>query len=163
MFRTKLAAPSMAVGLSAALVAVCALHLASAAEPAKSKVAAPAPAAAPATPTPAASEKVVRDHITKVSQAGWFGQDDPVAKKMWNLKLTKVHTDKITQIGADTSFVCADFDDKSGEKLDLDFFIKAKVGSPDLSIDKIVVHKVGGKPRFMYVKDEKGTWKQVAP
>ena len=74
------------------------------------------------------------------------------------LNLTRIHNDKISRLGPKTAFVCADFTDRNGETVDLDFFLTNNNGTYE--INKIDIHKVQGKERYTYV-EQKGVWQQV--
>lgn len=77
--------------------------------------------------------------------------DDKLGKD-WDLRVVKVHKDRIVQLGKNQFFACSDFKSvKIGEKdkLDLDFFATK---NPDGSwtIDKALIHKVNGVPRYTW-------------
>lgn len=108
-----------------------------------------------------AVEKDLRAYIDTESNRneGKFAVKDDEANKTRELSLDKIHTDKIVQLDDGTSFVCADFKDASGEKVDLDFFLKPDASGGVQKVDRIQVHKVNGKPRYTYVKRD-GKWVQ---
>lgn len=79
---------------------------------------------------------------------------DDKLNKDWQLKLIKVHKDRIVSLDAEGKrlFACSDFKSvKKGDpgKVDLDFYA---VKNPDgsLTIDKTLIHKVNGEPRYTY-------------
>lgn len=95
---------------------------------------------------------VVEDHVAKkaAAEGGAFGIKDDKLGKEWALKLVGVHKKRIVNLGGNSFFACADFKTVSGEKakLDLDFY--ATKGPEGWKIDKTVIHKVDGKPRYTY-------------
>ena len=97
-------------------------------------------------------EKVVKEYVKGESAktAGAFVVKDDVLNKDWKLKLVRIHTKKIVSLGGDRWFACADLKETEGAKtpVDLDFFV-AKADEK-WAIEKVVVHKVDGKPRFLY-------------
>ncbi|MBI2119026.1 MAG: hypothetical protein HYT97_05305 [Elusimicrobia bacterium] len=98
-------------------------------------------------------EKIVKDYVDQASAktGGVYTIKDEVANKEWNLTLIKVHKSKICMLQANkVCFACADFQEVNGKsKLDLDFYAdKAEDGT--ISINKVLIHKVNGKPRFTY-------------
>ena len=75
------------------------------------------------------------------------------------LKLLKIHMDRLTGIGNDTYFACADFQASNGKVYDLDIFMNGK--TPDnLDVSEIIVHKEEGVQRYGW-REEKGVWVQV--
>jgi len=89
---------------------------------------------------------------------GWLKVDDPVQQKTLQLKLEKVHDDRLSQIKPDTYFACADFVEKDGTKYDIDIFMQGKTKS-DLQNTEVSVHKVNGKERYTWF-EENGVWKK---
>jgi hypothetical protein len=89
---------------------------------------------------------------------GWIEVDDPVQKKALHLKLEKVHEDRLSGIGKDVYFACADFVEKDGTKYDIDVFMKGKT-KDDLQNTEVSVHKVNGKERYTWF-EENGIWKK---
>ena len=103
-------------------------------------------------------EKVVKDYIDSEAKKtnGVYTLRDDAANKDRKLKLLKVHKNKICMLDqGKTCFACADFRDLgSKDKLDLDFYYK-KAEDGSLTIDKVLIHKLNGKPRFTYDKENK--------
>ena len=89
---------------------------------------------------------------------GWLKVDDPVAGKTLQLKLEKVHDDRLSQVGPQVYFACADFAEKDGTKYDIDVFMQGK-SKDDLRETEVSVHKVNGKERYTWF-EENGTWKK---
>lgn len=137
--------------------------------PAAGQTAAPAPAQADAPPAKPAAKparkaltkkelrkefaKVVEGHIEAESAktGGAFAVQDDTLGKQWRLKLDFVHKNKIVSLGDDRYFACADFKTAEGgkEKVDLDFFVK-RLDDGTFVFEKVQVHKVAGKPRYLY-------------
>jgi hypothetical protein len=80
---------------------------------------------------------------------GKFMVSDEALKKDWGLKLLRIHKHKIARLSENSFFACADFKETEGKgKVDLDFYVsKSDAG---WKVDKVLVHKVDGKPRFTY-------------
>ena len=89
---------------------------------------------------------------------GWLKVDDPVQHKTLELKLEKVHEDRLSQVKPDVYFACADFVEKDGTKYDIDVFMQGK-SKDDLQETEVSVHKVNGKERYTWFEDN-GTWKK---
>jgi hypothetical protein len=98
----------------------------------------------------------------KATQSGGrFAVNDELSEQTRQLKLKKIHTEKIMEMRDGTSFVCADFTDATGELVDVDFFMQpSSTGTVD-QVTQVQIHKVNGKQRFTYVLDE-GKWLQKA-
>lgn len=101
-------------------------------------------------------EKVVKDYVVSEAQktGGVYTIHDDVANKDWKLELVKVHKNKICMLQEGRQcFACADFKEVGGKnKIDLDFYAnKAEDGV--ITMEKVLIHKVNGKPRFTYDKN----------
>jgi hypothetical protein len=92
------------------------------------------------------------------SNGGWLKVNDPVEGKTLQLKLEKVHDDRLSQVKPDVYFACADFVEKDGTKYDIDIFMQGK-SKDDLQNTDVSVHKVNGKERYTWY-EENGTWKK---
>ena len=122
----------------------------------------PAEPAPPAKIEPKAEKKRKKELIKKYSAAveshieaeseeagGGFPVHDHEGRKDWSLVLDHIHKNKIVELGDDTFFACADFDEEEGkQKLDLDFYVK-KEGN-GWKVTEVLVHKVDGRPRYTY-------------
>lgn len=105
-------------------------------------------------------EAAIRAHIdgTAKKNNGSFPVKDDVLKKTWQLKLVRVHTDRLTQLDDTTFFACVDFSAADGTLVDVDFFLKGKEGK--LEVTDTSVHKINGVARYLY--QQKGKfWERV--
>lgn len=104
----------------------------------------------------------IKAWVEKESAAngGWLTVEDPVQNKTLQLKLDKVHDDKLAQVKPDEYFACADFVEKDGTKYDIDVFMQGKTKA-DLKETEVTVHKVNGKERYTWF-EENGIWKKKA-
>jgi hypothetical protein len=100
--------------------------------------------------------KIYIDNESK-KQDGHFEVKDPVQKKTLKLKLEKVHDDRLSPLGNDVYFVCADFRATEGNVYEIDIFMKEK-GKDDLTATDTKVHKQNGEPRYTWY-EEGGVWK----
>jgi hypothetical protein len=89
---------------------------------------------------------------------GWVPVEDPVQHKTLQLKLDKVHEERLAQVKPDVYFACADFVEKDGTKYDIDVFMEGKTKN-DLRNTEVSVHKVNGIPRYTWF-EENGMWKK---
>lgn len=98
--------------------------------------------------------KAVEDHVAQKSAAegGAFKIHDDKLGKDWSLKLISVHKKRVAHLGDQRFFACADFksvEKGSKDKVDLDFYATKKADG-SWTIDKVLIHKVNGEPRYTY-------------
>jgi|GEM_PF-3448602 len=99
-------------------------------------------------------DQSVKDYVKAQSANGAFKVHDDKLGKDWELKLDKVHKNKIVHLSDKPfrCFACADFQsvtkgDKT--KVDLDFYA-TRDDKGVYTVDKVIVHKVNGQPRYTY-------------
>lgn len=98
---------------------------------------------------------------TRVEAGGSLKIYDKVQKKTLNLAYMQVHRERLSKVGKDRYFVCADFKDTDGTVYDVDLFMKG-TDKDNLKADgKPSIHKVNGVARYTWM-EKKGVWKQVA-
>jgi hypothetical protein len=112
------------------------------------------PVASPVTKEDMAA--AVRNHVKRKTRKGWMTLRDSATKQLLKLKLVKVHDDKLSKVGEDTYFACADFKASNGKTYDLDIFMKGK-DAKGLAFTEVTVHKENGKERYTW-KEEDGQW-----
>ena len=76
-----------------------------------------------------------------------------------NLTLSKIHKERLSNIGNDTYFACADFQASNGKVYDLDVFMKGK-SQNDLVVTEINVHKENNVPRYGW-QERRGVWVKI--
>ena len=102
---------------------------------------------------------VITDYVDKESalKGGYFLVYDKIAEKALVLSLLKVHKERLSKVGKETYFACADFETPEGKVYDLDIFMKGP-NKDELVVTQITVHKEDGEPRYTWYKDGK-VWK----
>lgn len=102
---------------------------------------------------------VITDYVDKDAQlkGGYFLVYDTVAGKALALSLLKVHKERLSKVGKETYFACADFETPEGKVYDLDVFMKGP-NKDKLAVTQITVHKEDGEARYTWYKDGK-IWK----
>lgn len=76
------------------------------------------------------------------------------------MKLVRVHTEYLSNLGPDRHFACVDLVDQSGDVYDVDFFMEGKPGN--MSVTETSVHKLNGKPFYSWKQNkENKTWYKV--
>ena len=92
-------------------------------------------------------------------KGGKFMVYDGTAKEVLQLDLLKIHMDRLTGLGDDTYFACADFQASNGKVYDLDIFMNGET-TDDLAVTEISVHKEDGAERYGW-REEDGVWVKV--
>jgi cytochrome c553 len=117
------------------------------------------------TAKPAVSLKEVaqsiKSYVKENSTNGVFVFHDPKTGNNLSLKLEKVHRDRLSAVGPDLYFACADFKGADGHTYDLDFFARGTNRNLKVVEKETSVHKVDGKPSYNwhYNKDS-GLWEK---
>ena len=94
-----------------------------------------------------------------VNIKGGFFVYDNNKKEILTLTLTKIHKERLSNIGGDTYFACADFSASNGNIYDLDIFMTGKSQS-NLVVTEINVHKENGTARYLW-ENQNGIWVKV--
>ena len=105
--------------------------------------------------------KAVADFITTDAnlKGGKFLIFDGKVGEVLQLDLLKIHMDRLTGIGNNTYFACADFKASNGKVYDLDIFMNGKTAD-DLNVTEIIVHKEEGVARYSW-RERAGIWVKV--
>ena len=74
------------------------------------------------------------------------------------LDLTKVHDDRLSDLGGGKYFACVDMKATDGKTYDIDFFLAGQPGK--MKVTETSVHKIEGKPLYDW-KEENGKWHKV--
>jgi hypothetical protein len=92
---------------------------------------------------------------------GYLFVRDGEEKRTLELKLDKVHRERLSALGDGVYFACADFKAADGTVYDLDVFMSDGSGSPfeGLWPTEVLVHKKNGVARYTW-REENGRWKR---
>ena len=85
----------------------------------------------------------------------FFVYDDAASEVLW-LTLDLVHRERVSMVGENLYFACADLTTKDGKTYDLDFFMEAD-DDGELMVTDIMVHKEAGEPRYTW-SEKDGIW-----
>ena len=96
------------------------------------------------------------DNKTKEAD-GYFHVKDE--NKELRLKLVRVHTEYLSNLGPNHHFACVDLADENGDVYDVDFFMEGEPGAMDVT--ETTVHKLNGKPFYSWKQKEDKTWHRV--
>ena len=94
-----------------------------------------------------------------VELKGGFFVFDVKKGEVLNLTLSKIHKERLSNIGNNTYFACADFQASNGKVYDLDVFMMGK-SQDDLMVMEINVHKENGVARYGW-KNQSGIWIKI--
>src|SRR5262249_4387534 len=83
----------------------------------------------------------------------------PFRGKDLDLKLVRVHTEYLADLGGGVQFACVDLVGADGPVYDVDFFMK---GLPDkATVTETTVHKIDGQPLYAWKQNPDNTWVRV--
>ena len=104
--------------------------------------------------------EAIEAYVQKEAEAndGNFPVKDEKTGQTIQMKLEKVHRERLSKVGPDEYFACADFKGYDGKKYDIDFFMKG-TSKENLAFSEFMIHKVDGKERYTW-HEEKGVWKR---
>jgi transglutaminase-like putative cysteine protease len=83
----------------------------------------------------------------------------PFKDKNLRLKLVRVHTEYLSNLGPRRHFACVDLADVSGDVYDVDFFLSGDPGV--MTVTETTVHKINGQPYYLWDQQEDGTWRRI--
>lgn len=102
-----------------------------------------------------------KEYIQKKTeqQGGHFKVEDEKQGKTLKLTLKKVHRKRLSHLGDNKYFVCADFKGEDGNLYDIDIFMKGTSKDNLEPTKEPMVHKVNGDARFTWYEKD-GVWKR---
>ncbi|MFQ5786561.1 MAG: transglutaminase-like domain-containing protein [Thermodesulfobacteriota bacterium] len=83
----------------------------------------------------------------------------PFKEKELKLKLVRVHTEYLANLGPRYHFACVDVADIGGDLYDVDFFLKGDPGA--MTVTETTVHKINGQLFYTWEQKEDKTWHRV--
>ncbi|EOZ93200.1 Transglutaminase-like enzyme, putative cysteine protease [Indibacter alkaliphilus LW1] len=104
-------------------------------------------------------EEGIKAYIDRETSAngGYFLVNDE--KRQLRLKLVRVHTEYLSNLGPDRHFACVDLADEEGDVYDVDFFLEGKPG--EMLVTETSLHKLNGKPFYTWKQVVDKTWRRV--
>lgn len=72
------------------------------------------------------------------------------------LRLVRVHTEYLANLGPNRHFACVDLVTPSGDVYDVDFFMEGRPG--DMRVTETTVHKLNARPFYVWKQNADGTW-----
>lgn len=77
----------------------------------------------------------------------------------FKLKLVRVHTEYLSNLGPNKFFACVDLADEKGDVYDVDFFMEGEPGN--MSVTETSLHKLNGRPYYTWKQVVDKTWRRV--
>ncbi|MBM4107984.1 MAG: transglutaminase domain-containing protein [Phycisphaerae bacterium] len=74
------------------------------------------------------------------------------------LKLVRVHTEYLANLGPGRHFACVDLANIDGNVYDVDFFLEGDPGS--MTVTQTTVHKLNGQPYYLWELTDAGVWER---
>ena len=101
----------------------------------------------------------IEKHIAEQTQLGnGFFTIDYEGKPL-KLKLVRVHTEYLANLGPQRHFACVDMATTDGDVYDVDFFLAGDPGS--MTVTETTVHKFNGQPYYAWKQSSDKTWHRV--
>ena len=104
-------------------------------------------------------EQTIQNHILGATRAGDGYFRVPFQGEQLELKLVRVHTEYLADLGGGVQFACVDLVGTDGPVYDVDFFMKGLPGPA--TVTETTVHKVDGQPIYAWDQKDDGTWIRV--
>ncbi|MEQ8217882.1 MAG: transglutaminase domain-containing protein [Arenibacter sp.] len=101
-------------------------------------------------------EAGIKDNIAKKVEEGGGYFNMTTEDRVLRLKLVRVHTEYLSNLGPQRHFACVDLADISGDVYDVDFFLDGDPGS--MTVTETTLHKLNGKPFYTWKQREDKTW-----
>lgn len=104
-------------------------------------------------------ETGIKNFIQKKTEenGGYFQVND--RGQEFSMKLVRVHTEYLANLGPKRHFACVDLADESGDVYDVDFFLDGEPGA--MNVTETSVHKLNGKPYYAWKQQKDKTWNRV--
>ena len=83
----------------------------------------------------------------------------PFSDRDLQLKLVRVHTEYLANLGPRRHFACVDLAGTDGEVYDVDFFLAGDPGT--MTVTETTVHKINGQPLYAWEQKKDHTWHRV--
>jgi transglutaminase-like putative cysteine protease len=104
-------------------------------------------------------EGAITAHIEATTRSGDGYFRVPYRGGELELKLVRVHTEYLADLGEGVQFACVDLVGADGPVYDVDFFMKGLPGPA--TVTETTVHKIDGKPIYAWEQKPDGSWVRV--
>lgn len=100
----------------------------------------------------------IEAHIRQRSSLGGGYFSLPFQDQELRLRLVRVHTEYLANLGPRRHFACVDLANVDGNVYDVDFFLEGDPGS--MSVTETTVHKINGQPLYVWEQTPDGRWQR---
>jgi hypothetical protein len=83
----------------------------------------------------------------------------PYQGKTLRLKLVRVHTEYLANLGPRRHFACVDLASAEGDVFDVDFFMAGDPGA--MTVTETTIHKINGQPFYLWEQNDEKVWERV--
>ncbi|MHC4362910.1 MAG: transglutaminase domain-containing protein, partial [Planctomycetota bacterium] len=98
----------------------------------------------------------IEKHIEEQTRLGEGYFKTPFEGKELLLKLVRVHTEYLANLGPRRHFACVDLASPHGDVYDVDFFLAGDPGA--MTVTETTVHKINGQPLYVWKQKRDKTW-----
>jgi len=98
----------------------------------------------------------IEKHIEEQTRLGEGYFNLPYGDRQLRLKLVRVHTEYLANLGPRSHFACVDLASTDGNVYDVDFFISGDPGA--MTVTETTVHKINGQPFYVWKQKRDKTW-----
>ncbi|MHC4069353.1 MAG: transglutaminase-like domain-containing protein [Planctomycetota bacterium] len=101
----------------------------------------------------------IEKHIAEQTRLGGGYFRIPFGETELKLKLVRVHTEYLANLGPRRHFACVDLANIDGDVYDVDFFL---AGDPNaMTVTETTIHKTNGQPFYVWKQKRDKTWHRV--
>lgn len=100
----------------------------------------------------------IERHIEEQIRLGGGYFHLPFGEKELRLKLVRVHTEYLANLGPRSHFACVDLANIDGNVYDVDFFLVGDQG--EMTVTETTVHKINGQPFYVWKQNRDKTWRR---
>jgi transglutaminase-like putative cysteine protease len=98
----------------------------------------------------------IEKHIEEQTRLGGGYLKLPFGDSELKLKLVRVHTEYLANLGPRRHFACVDLASSDGDVYDVDFFLEGDPGK--MTVTETTVHKFNGQPYYVWKQKRDKTW-----
>jgi len=102
----------------------------------------------------------IEQHIAEQTRLGGGYFTLPFDEEELRLKLVRVHTEYLANLGPRRHFACVDLASSDGDVYDVDFFLAGDAGA--MAVTETTVHKINGQPLYAWKQRRDKTWRRIA-
>jgi hypothetical protein len=102
----------------------------------------------------------IEKHIEEQTRLGGGYFKLAFGQSQLQLKLVRVHTEYLANLGPRRHFACVDLANIDGDVYDVDFFLSGDPGA--MTVTETTIHKTNGQPLYVWKQKRDKTWYRVS-